>query len=138
MSKNRNQIQRRDVQFQAESRTFFAGPLPPPEKLAQYNQIVPGAAERIIKMAEDQAAHRMELESKVINSDIMNSRIGLFCGFALGLVGMIGGVVLIYYGKTIVGTAISGGTVASLAVTFVYGSQQRRKERVTNQQVLQR
>ena len=33
----------------------FAGPLPPPATLAAYNAIVPGAAERILKMAEAQA-----------------------------------------------------------------------------------
>ncbi|MBY0460111.1 MAG: DUF2335 domain-containing protein, partial [Gemmataceae bacterium] len=36
----------------------FQGPLPPPAILAQYNQVLDGAAERIFQMAEKQAAHR--------------------------------------------------------------------------------
>jgi uncharacterized membrane protein len=34
--------------------TRFSGPLPPPEALAKYNDILPGAADRIITMAEHQ------------------------------------------------------------------------------------
>lgn len=37
------------VQFVAVS--FSSGPLPPPEQFGKYNEIVPGAAERIIRMA---------------------------------------------------------------------------------------
>ena len=114
-----------------------SGPLPPPAKLEQYDLIVPGAAERIIKMAEDQAAHRMRLESKVIDSDISNSRRGLNYAFILGLSGMVGGMVLIYFGKTIAGSAISGGTVATLVGTLIYGTSQRKKERADNQKLLQ-
>jgi uncharacterized membrane protein len=48
----------------------FSGPLPPPEALERYNQVLPGAAERIISMAESQHAHRQELEKKVIHANI--------------------------------------------------------------------
>ena len=39
----------------------FAGPLPPPQVLEKYNQTVPDAANRIIKMAEEPGK---ELRSK--------------------------------------------------------------------------
>jgi uncharacterized membrane protein len=45
------------------SYSVHSGPLPPPEDLAKYNMIVPDAAERILRMAEKQQAHRMELET---------------------------------------------------------------------------
>jgi len=48
----------------------FSGPLPPPEILRKFDEVVPGAAERIIKMAEDQSIHRKELEK--------NSLVGVF------------------------------------------------------------
>jgi uncharacterized membrane protein len=32
--------------------SYHSGPLPPPAIIAQYDEIVPGAAERIIQMAE--------------------------------------------------------------------------------------
>lgn len=89
-------------------------------------------------MAEQQSAHRIELESKVIDSDIANSKRGLNYGFILGLIVTISGAVLIYSGKTLIGSVMSGGTIVSLTGTFVLGSQQRRKERMKNQEILQK
>src|SRR5690242_17849317 len=43
------------------------GPLPDPEALARYGEIIPDGANRIMKMAEEQAKHRIQLESSVIN-----------------------------------------------------------------------
>jgi hypothetical protein len=44
--------------------SYFAGPLPPPEVLARYNDVVPNGADRILSMAERQGAHRESLETK--------------------------------------------------------------------------
>jgi hypothetical protein len=41
----------------------FSGPLPGPQTLQGYEQILPGAAERIMALAERQAAHRMQTGS---------------------------------------------------------------------------
>ena len=46
----------------------FSGPLPPPLVLVQYNEAVPDAADRIIKMAESQSSHRQNLETKVLTN----------------------------------------------------------------------
>ncbi len=46
----------------AFARSSFEGPLPPPEMLGVYEAVSPGAAERIISMAEDQQRHRMSVE----------------------------------------------------------------------------
>ena len=56
---------------------FHKGPLPLPEDLMKYNQICPGAAQRIIKMAEN--------EQKVFNKlrlkEYRNYRAGMVFGF---------------------------------------------------------
>ncbi len=49
--------------------TALSGPLPPPEMLAQYEEILPGAAERILSMAERQAEHRQKMERDESNAD---------------------------------------------------------------------
>lgn len=41
--------------------SWSAGPLPPAEELLKYNDAVPEAAERILKMAETQQHHRLAL-----------------------------------------------------------------------------
>lgn len=43
----------------------FSGPLPPPEVLRGYNDVLPGAAERIFTMAEAQAEHRRRSDPSV-------------------------------------------------------------------------
>ena len=40
----------------------YSGPLPTPETLAAYGQAIPGAAERILSMAEDEQAHRQAMD----------------------------------------------------------------------------
>lgn len=48
------------------ARQQFSGPLPPPDMLLKYNDIVPDGAERIIVMAEKQQNHRIYLEKLVV------------------------------------------------------------------------
>jgi uncharacterized membrane protein len=44
----------------------WKGPLPPPQLLAKYDEIMPGLADRLTKMAELQLVHRTELEKNAI------------------------------------------------------------------------
>lgn len=55
----------------------FSGPLPPPAALEGYESTQPGAADRIIAMAEMQAKHRQEQEAKIIASNISHEKWGL-------------------------------------------------------------
>ena len=41
----------------------YSGPLPDPAIIKQYNEIQPDFAERLLRMAEDQQAHRHKIES---------------------------------------------------------------------------
>lgn len=44
----------------------FSGPLPPPQILGQYDEVLPGAAERILRMAEKQQDHRIGVDQSGI------------------------------------------------------------------------
>ncbi len=107
----------------------FSGPIPPPDILMRYNDIVPGAAERIIKMAEEQSVHRKELEKKVIDSDISRSRWGQILGFFIAIVGLMVSGWISTYGNAVAGGFIGVGTLASLVGVFMYGSSIRSRER---------
>jgi len=48
----------------------FQGPMPPPALLGQYEQIVPGAAERILQIAEAEVRHRHAQEDAATNANI--------------------------------------------------------------------
>ncbi len=107
----------------------FSGPMPPPHILEQYDKIVPGAAERIISLAEKQSDHRRGLENRVINSDIQNSRLGLIFAFVIGVIGVGGGIFAAILGNQGIGTLISVLSLGSLVTTFIYGSKSRKDER---------
>ena len=49
--------------------TRWAGPIPPPDELRQYDGLIPGAAERIMRMWEAQASHRIQAENRRIDQD---------------------------------------------------------------------
>jgi uncharacterized membrane protein len=45
------------------------GPLPAPDDLARYNEIVPGVAERIVTMAENDHRHQIAMDQASLASD---------------------------------------------------------------------
>lgn len=106
----------------------FSGPLPPPEVLERYNQAMPGLAERIISMAEQQAKHRQQLETTVVNSNAFVQKVGPFLGFIVAMTAVGGGIYLILQGKDGYGLAAIIGALASLAGVFIYGKKKQRTE----------
>ena len=67
----------------------FSGPIPSPDALAKYDAIVAGAADRILKMAENEAAARIRNEEKLIDNEVLltknmvrSSYLGVFFAFA--------------------------------------------------------
>jgi len=56
-----------------EIQEIHSGPLPPPQDFAEYEQTLPGVADRILSMAEKQAGHRQALENKAMNVEGLNS-----------------------------------------------------------------
>lgn len=72
--------------------TSFRGPLPPPDVLRGYNDILPGAADRIIRMAEREGDHRRLYEQRELRRRSREATIGQFLGFGLALA-LIGGAV---------------------------------------------
>jgi uncharacterized membrane protein len=105
----------------------FAGPLPHPDILERYDKIVPGLAERIVKMAEGQSQHRQGLEHMVVQSNTRNERRGQVFGFLISVLVIGGSIYLIDSGKSIEGVAAIVVNLVSLAGVFIYG--RRRKER---------
>lgn len=126
--------QKQQSQVQQAHLQVHEGPLPTPEVLFQYNQIVPGAAERIVAMAESQANHRQKLELIAVKSGSRDSLLGLIFGLIIGLSAIIGSIITILAGQAESGAAIGITGLASLVGVFVYGSRQRRLEREAKMQ----
>lgn len=120
---------------QISAQMAFSGPIPPPEVLRNYDQILPGAAERIMAMAEKQSTHRHKLEENYLATEARNSLLGIIFALLLGITGLSASGICIYVGQGWPGTALGGVTLVSLVGTFIYGTQQRRIEREQKYQI---
>lgn len=96
---------RKTVEIEATS-----GPIPPPTMIANYEKALPGSADRILKMAEDQQAHRHELERTNLQANISSEKRGTWIGGAIALIVVLGSFFLIAIGKSIegFGTILTG------------------------------
>lgn len=116
------------VAFSARE-VLYAGPVPHPDILRQYNELVPGSAERILAQAERQTDHRIAIERLAIESDVRRSQLGLIFGFVLALCCIVGGCTVAALGHDAAGGTIATAAVVALAGVFVYGTSLRKKER---------
>lgn len=104
---NKNNIA---LQISRSEISSFTGPIPPAEDLKKYEQILPGAAERLFKYAEQETAHRQTIENKrndadikaneaitdnynlQIKSEIKQQLVGLICGVGISITAIIASV----------------------------------------------
>ena len=108
----------------------YSGPLPHPTILSGLDSVVPGAARIVIDQFAAQGNHRRELEKSALAIESRNSLLGIiFAGTIVVLSILIGGF-LVWSGRTAGGLWLSGASIASVAGAFIYGTNQRRKERV--------
>lgn len=102
---------------------MHSGPLPSPDVFAGYESVLPGAADRIIAMAESEMIHRHNLEDKFLESRIRNSYIGIISALIIGVLILISGVVIAVTGHEIVGTIFSGIGITTIIATFLQNTK---------------
>ena len=131
--------QPREIRFQAQQITH-SGPVPPAEEIARYEQVMPGAADRIFTMAEQEQKHRHQEESeqtasnaRIAEANIRASdsnaraqdasigeiRRGQWMAFTLGLAFLAITLTLGLQGQEIAASALGLGGVAAVATVFI-------------------
>ena len=65
-----NQRPNHQIVSTSQTLTHYQGAIPHPDILSGFETIVPGAAERIIKLAEEESHHRRNLEIMAMNANI--------------------------------------------------------------------
>lgn len=103
-----------------------SGPLPPPEILRQYDEIVPDGAERIMAMAEKEQAHRHHINHR----EESRATLGIFS--SLGIVIVFAGVAsfALSLGYAVEAAAILGTTLVGIVGAFIYGARGQHAERM--------
>ncbi len=106
----------------------FSGPLPPPELLARYNDVVPNGAERIMQMAEHQQTHRQDLEKTVIGGNVQSEKRGQYMGLTIAVLVLLLGFYLALIGRQIAGSVFVGVDLVGLVSVFVLGKWSQTRE----------
>lgn len=116
------------TQVSVQVASGFSGPIPPPNLLQEYDKAFPGSAERIVKMAEVEQAHRharehaeAELQISIHNGIKLETTLGQFFALIIGVVAIIAGTIAGVHGAQFVGTVIGGGGVGGLVTAFIVG-----------------
>ncbi|RMH63838.1 MAG: DUF2335 domain-containing protein [Bacteroidetes bacterium] len=94
----------------------FSGPLPPPDTLREYGDVIPGLPDVLVEMARKEQNHRHEMERLFMRRF---SR-GQWMGFTLGLLVIALAAVLLWNGQNIggLGTLLLG--ISALIGSLVY------------------
>lgn len=105
-----------------------SGPLPDPDTLAQYSEIIPNGAERIMSMAEKQFDHRIKMENKVVSGQLFQSNLGQILAFLIGLAALGSATYVIISGHEWTGVVLGVGGLTSLVTAFIKGKAQQTKD----------
>lgn len=99
---------------------IHTGPIPAPGEIGEYERILPGSADRIIKMAEKEQAHRHQLQLRSQRHRLGITFIGQLFAFLMGISGIAGGVYLVKSDKPITGFGVFFTSLATLMGVFFY------------------
>jgi len=104
----------------------YLGPLPHPDHLRRFEEILPGAAERILRLTETQSSHRREMEALTVKSRIRLEYRGqwLAAGISFAVIG--GGYWVISLGHSLEGVATMITAIAALAGVFIFGKRRQQ------------
>jgi uncharacterized membrane protein len=105
----------------------FSGPVPHPEILRQYDQILPGAAERILMMAEDDARHQRKMELTAMNLTAQEVKRGQRFGLTIGISAFLTTVIALFLGSENTAMVLGGTTVVGLVTVFITGRPRQGK-----------
>jgi uncharacterized membrane protein len=96
-----------------------SGPLPDPETLGEYNQLIPNGAERIMRMAEKQQDHGMDMERTALRRASFQHLLGQIFAFILAGVATWFGYELTVRGYEKAGITIFATTIGVILYAFL-------------------
>ncbi len=99
----------------------FSGPIAHPKHLREYEEICPGAADRIIGMAESEVDHSQLMQTAMLNAEIADNKEGRRLGFAALVILMMGAIVCGALGKDTIALALLGATMVGVIGTIIKG-----------------
>lgn len=100
----------------AEITASYSGPVPMPEHLRQYNDLVPGSAERIIHSVYVEPGER---QKQMMDAEIAAAKTGQTWAIILALVCIVAAIVFFALGNNVAGAAFLGLPIVGLIGSFL-------------------
>jgi len=114
------------LQVASVIQTYRSGPLPDPEDLRQYENILPGSSERFFTQWESQTKERQSNDRIFLRRAFNQSGVGLWVALAVTMMGIGSAIYLAMSGHDAVAIAVGGPIgLSGLASAFIVG---RRKK----------
>lgn len=119
-----------DRQALVQFTSSWQGPLPPPQVFAQYESVVPGAAERILAMTEKVATGHIDNEAKLVAAEIETAKQGQAFALLLTLIAIIAAIVFFAIGNPLAGGVLLSFPVVMIVRSFLgqYGGAKEPKD----------
>jgi uncharacterized membrane protein len=100
-----------------------SGPLPPPQMLAGYDQVLPGLADRIVAMAENQLQHHQDMDRKALDGEISDRKLGLISSTVITITALVISAWVAVSGYPILGGALAGVTLLGIVSALIGGRE---------------
>lgn len=107
---------------------YTSGPLPDPGILAEYDQVIPGLAERIVQQFEAEGADRRAQRRLDAKHDNVTRYLGLFLAFLMVVALAAAGVIIALKGYSLAGVAVIFGAIATVLTAFLRATARQRQE----------
>lgn len=101
-------------------RGLFSGPLPPPQVLQGYEDTLPGAAERILHMAEQEQKHRHGFDDELGRSVTRQQERGQIFAFLLGAGALGLAAFMVWSGHPGYAITTTIAAIGTLAASLIY------------------
>jgi uncharacterized membrane protein len=121
----------------SEIRAMFTGPIPPPDLVQEYENALPGLADRIVRMAEAEAEHRRRMEAAALEADLQSTNRlvdahikethrGQNFALIIAVIGLICGTITAILGAPLAGALLGVGGLAAIVTAFLQGRKQEQ------------
>jgi uncharacterized membrane protein len=99
----------------------FSGPIAHPRHLREYEEICPGAADRIISMAEQELSSQREIAKTIVDAEVKNRHFGMWAGLlAFGFL-VSGAIVSVIFNQNVLAFFFLSAAAIGVVGKFIDG-----------------
>ena len=108
-----------ETQIAIQRAYSFSGPFPPPFLLKQYEENLPGAADRVFVFTENEQQHRHQFEGKALQVHLELQRRGQWMGLILPTSAVLGSIICAALGQGPAAITLGGMGLAGILSSII-------------------